>query len=120
MHVLPIALVVLVAIPQTPLTPKGRHCPTALVQTVTESSDSGLTVRALRQGERDFKQCCCAEERRDQTRCEATNISVTLGMPLGNLNCYSLAGVPPDSTRFIDPEDPHRTRNDAPESPPPR
>ena len=48
------------AIPRTKI---GIHCPTAPVQIVRETKSACCVVRAPKLGDKDFKQCQCAEKK---------------------------------------------------------
>ncbi|MBS1727954.1 MAG: hypothetical protein JST51_14650 [Armatimonadetes bacterium] len=67
-----VAVFVLTSVSVFPKTKIGVQCPTAAVQvirdTVVERTNSGqleteTILRAPRPGDKDFKQCCCAEKR---------------------------------------------------------
>lgn len=62
------AILITSATSSLPKTTIGTHCPTAPVQSVTETNNFGQVVtRAPKLGEEGFKQCSCKEQKAEQT-----------------------------------------------------
>ena len=61
-----------------PITPKGVQCPTATVQTILVAKLDcckrivGYEVRKIKEGERGFKQCQCAEKRQSASQAQTS------------------------------------------------
>jgi hypothetical protein len=111
--------------------PVGVHCPTAKVQNVQQVTvqrnccgklETKVISRAPKLGEKDFKQCYCAErkssEREAEKETQVTESQRFVFLPIQAM-AIAFAAIPAPTERVSTLDIPFTSRADAPLLPPP-